>query len=270
MDRRSNVTYITVKPEMVVHEIEKDKSLNLIGAPVQDRPEPADSRRGDRRVAIVDAAESLFLEQGYERTSLAAIIKRSGGSLATVYELFGNKQGLLRAVVERARDMGDIGSGMCERESGAEMLREFAYRLSEHMTAPRSIALMRVVIAESLRDPEFGRGSTVYQNHNGDAAAGGANPNLGPIATAPFYALRLYPSDIGTSAGLVTDEFSRVLDTHSRPIVGLYACGNDMQSVMGGTYPGPGITLGPALAFAYLAASDATARLAGSGERADR
>ena len=55
-------------------------------------------------------------------------------------------------------------------------------------------------------DLEFGRGSTVYQNHNGDASAGGPNPNLGPIATAPFYALRLYPSDIGTSAGLVTDE----------------------------------------------------------------
>jgi predicted oxidoreductase len=107
------------------------------------------------------------------------------------------------------------------------------------------------------RDPEFGRGSTAYQNHNGDAAAGGANPNLGPIATAPFYALRLYPSDIGTSAGLVTDDTARVLDAGNRPIARLYACGNDMQSVMGGTYPGPGITLGPALAFAYLAAMDA-------------
>ena len=141
---------------MVVHKVEKDKSLNLIGATVHDQ-EPADSRRGDRRIAIIDAAESLFLEQGYERTSLATIIKRSGGSLATVYELFGNKQGLLRAVVDRARDMGDMGSGMCALESAADMLREFAFRLSERMTAPRSIALMRVVISESLRDPEFGR-----------------------------------------------------------------------------------------------------------------
>ena len=53
-----------------------------------------------------------------------------------------------------------------------------------------------------------------------------------------------------------------MLESDSRPIAGLYACGNDMQSIMGGTYPGPGITLGPALAFAYLAASDATAMLA--------
>jgi succinate dehydrogenase/fumarate reductase flavoprotein subunit len=119
------------------------------------------------------------------------------------------------------------------------------------------------------RDLEFARGSTLYQNHNGDASAGGLNPNLGPIATPPFYALRLYPSDIGTSAGLVTDDAARVLDTGDRPIAGLYACGNDMQSVMGGTYPGPGITLGPAIAFAFVAASEAIRRL-GLPERSDR
>jgi succinate dehydrogenase/fumarate reductase flavoprotein subunit len=123
--------------------------------------------------------------------------------------------------------------------------------------------------ARTGRDLEFARGSTVYQNHNGDASATGSNPNLGRIATAPFYALRLYPSDIGTSAGLVTDDVARVLDSGNRPIVGLYCCGNDMQSIMGGTYPGPGITLGPAIAFAYVAASDAT-RLLGSPERPDR
>jgi predicted oxidoreductase len=109
----------------------------------------------------------------------------------------------------------------------------------------------------------------VYQNHNGDASGTGSNPNLGPIATAPFYALRLFPSDIGTSAGLLTDEDARVLDAENRPIAGLYACGNDMQSMMGGTYPGPGITLGPAIVFAYVAASDAARRL-GSPERSRR
>jgi FAD binding domain len=67
------------------------------------------------------------------------------------------------------------------------------------------------------RDVEFERGSTVYQNHNGDPVAGGINPNLGPIATAPFYAVRLYPSDIGTSGGLVTDDAARVLDSSNQP-----------------------------------------------------
>ena len=85
----------------------------------------------------------------------------------------------------------------------------------------------------------------------------GPIPTSVSIATPPFYALRLYPSDIGTSAGLVTDDAARVLDAGNQPIAGLYACGNDMQSIMGGTYPGPGITLGPAIAFAYVAVSDA-------------
>lgn len=123
--------------------------------------------------------------------------------------------------------------------------------------------------ARSGRDTAFGRGGTVYQNHNGDAKASTANPNLGQIATAPFYAVRLYPSDIGTSTGLVTDDAARVLDSANRPIAGLYACGNDMQSVMGGTYPGPGITLGPAIAFAYLATSDVVRSL-GLSQRPDR
>ncbi len=139
----------------------------------------------------------------------------------------------------------------------ADTIEQLALRLNIDPGQLRETVDRMNLYAQTGRDPEFGRGSTVYQNHNGDASAGGANPNLGPIATAPFYAVRLYPSDIGTSSGLVTDEVARVLDAGNQPIAGLYACGNDMQSVMGGTYPGPGITLGPAIAFAYIAVSGA-------------
>ena len=59
--------------------------------------------------------------------------------------------------------------------------------------------------------------------------------------------------DIGTFAGLVVDEKTRVLDANRQPIKGLYAVGNDAASVMGGNYPGAGITLGPALTFGYVA-----------------
>ncbi|WP_277185833.1 FAD-dependent oxidoreductase [Caballeronia sp. BR00000012568055] len=109
-------------------------------------------------------------------------------------------------------------------------------------------------------DEDFHRGSTDYQNANGDANWSGPNKCLGPIGRAPFYAVRLYPGDIGAATGLVTDTDARVLNHDDRPIDGLYACGNDMQSVMGGVYPGPGITLGPGLAFGYLAARHAAAR----------
>ncbi|MEX3856071.1 FAD-dependent oxidoreductase [Paraburkholderia sp. BR10923] len=109
-------------------------------------------------------------------------------------------------------------------------------------------------------DPEFQRGTTDYQRANGDANWPGPNPCLGPIVRAPFYAVRLYPGDIGAATGLVGDDKARVLNRDDQPIGGLYACGNDMQSVMGGVYPAPGITLGPGLAFAYLAARDAAMR----------
>lgn len=59
------------------------------------------------------------------------------------------------------------------------------------------------------------------------------------------------------SAGIVTDENARVLSQDGTAIAGLYACGNDMDSIMAGAYPAPGITLGPALTFAYLAAKHA-------------
>jgi FAD binding domain len=107
--------------------------------------------------------------------------------------------------------------------------------------------------AETGDDPEFKRGETAYHRINGDAAHTGANPNLGSIKTGPFYAVRLVPGDIGASTGLVTDEWAQVLGADNRPIGRLYAVGNEMQSIMGGTYPGPGITIGPAITFAYRA-----------------
>jgi succinate dehydrogenase/fumarate reductase flavoprotein subunit len=109
-------------------------------------------------------------------------------------------------------------------------------------------------------DEEFGRGSTPYQRLQGDATLGGPNPNLGPIAKAPYYAVRLYPSDTGAATGLLIDQYARVTDANGVPIAGLYACGNDMHSITAGTYPGPGITLGPALAFGYIAARHAVQR----------
>jgi succinate dehydrogenase/fumarate reductase flavoprotein subunit len=101
-------------------------------------------------------------------------------------------------------------------------------------------------------DPKFGRGSTIYQRHLGDAGHL-PNPCIAPIEQAPFYALRIVPSDLGTAIGLKTDICARVLRDDGSPIVGLYACGNDMGSIMNGNYPGPGITLGPALTFGYIA-----------------
>ncbi|WP_158815151.1 FAD-dependent oxidoreductase [Methylocapsa sp. S129] len=101
-------------------------------------------------------------------------------------------------------------------------------------------------------DPEFNRGKNYYNRLLGDAAVK-PNPNLGPIEKAPFYALRIIPSTLGTACGLKTDRDARVLDDIDNPIPGLYACGSDLASPMRGYYPGPGIALGPAIVFAFRA-----------------
>lgn len=117
-----------------------------------------DERRIIRRQAILDAAEALFLEYGYPSVSLNAIVQRSGGSLATIYQMFGNKQGLLRAVVDRNSDesLRALETLFASDLSPRRILEEFAVGYLTFAASPRSIAFMRLVIAESLTDPEFG------------------------------------------------------------------------------------------------------------------
>ena len=131
--------------------------------------------------------------------------------------------------------------------------------------APNALAANVARYNETARrgeDPEFGRGSDAYQRYLGDAEHK-PNPCVAPIEHPPFYAIALYPGDLGTAAGLATDENGRVLGLDARPIENLYACGNDMSSIMNGTYPGPGITLGPALTCGYLAAMHMAGRRMG-------
>jgi len=120
--------------------------------------------------------------------------------------------------------------------------------------------------AEAGHDPDFHRGETAYQRNLGDPAWPGPNPSLGPLAQGPFYAVRLYPGDIGAAQGFATDADARVLDASGTPIPGLYAVGNDMHSAMGGVYMAPGITIGPGLVFARQAARHAAARVPASGK----
>lgn len=112
------------------------------------------------------------------------------------------------------------------------------------------------VAASQGADPDFGKGSTSYNRYLGDPD-NRPNPCLAPLEKGPFYAIRLHPGDIGAATGVVTDPRARVLDAHGAPVSGLFACGNDANSIMGGAYPGAGITLGPALTFGYVAAHTA-------------
>ncbi len=106
--------------------------------------------------------------------------------------------------------------------------------------------------ARSGQDPLFSKGSFAYNRYQGDASLS-PNPCVAPLERGPFYAIKRVIGDIGTFAGLKTNESTQVLNAAGKPIKGLYAVGNDAASVMGGNYPGAGITLGPALTFGYVA-----------------
>ncbi len=118
-------------------------------------------------------------------------------------------------------------------------------------------------------DSQFAKGSTAYNRYQGDALIK-PNPCMAPIEHGPFYAIKLVIGEIGTFAGLATDASCRVLTRDRRVVPGLYAVGNDAASVMGGNYPGAGITLGPCVTFGYVAGMHlANAAAAAAGTAAD-
>ena len=102
------------------------------------------------------------------------------------------------------------------------------------------------------KDPDFHRGDSAYDRIYSDPGVK-PNPNLAPLTKPPFYSVKVWPGDLGTKGGLLTDEHARVLDKKGNPIPGLYAAGNSSASVMGHTYPGPGSTIGPAMVFGMIA-----------------
>lgn len=102
-------------------------------------------------------------------------------------------------------------------------------------------------------DPDFGRGRNAYNRYQGDEDHH-PNPCLAPIDKPPYYCVSILPGDLGTFAGLRTNGHGQVLARDGSTIPGLYAAGTDMASIFGGSYPGPGTTLGPAMTFGFICA----------------
>ncbi len=120
-------------------------------------PPRGEQRRQRRREAMLEAARSLFLERGYDAVTLSEIVRRSGGSLSTLYELFENKAGLLGAIVgdERFEGIERLDAIAACGASPAETLAFVAASIQCDLTAPGVIGLMRIVMAESLRNAAF-------------------------------------------------------------------------------------------------------------------
>jgi succinate dehydrogenase/fumarate reductase flavoprotein subunit len=100
-------------------------------------------------------------------------------------------------------------------------------------------------------DPRFGRGSTSFNRYLADPA-NRPNPCVAAIGDGPYYAVKVVVGDLGTFDGLRTTTVGQVLRDDDTVVPGLYAVGNDRASIMGGNYPGAGITLGPAMTFGFI------------------
>jgi succinate dehydrogenase/fumarate reductase flavoprotein subunit len=105
--------------------------------------------------------------------------------------------------------------------------------------------------AQHGEDRQFGRGTTSFNRYLGDPDHK-PNPCVAPVAQGPFYALKVVMGDLGTFDGIATNVEGAVLREDGSAIAGLYAVGNDRASIMGGNYPGAGITLGPIMTFGYI------------------
>lgn len=110
-------------------------------------------------------------------------------------------------------------------------------------------------------DEDFGRGASHHNRLMGDPN-NRPNPSLGLIEKGPFHAVKIWPLDVGTSGGLVTDEFARVVHKDGSPVDGLYAAGNITAPVVGPTYPGAGASIGAGITFGYVAARHVAGDLA--------
>jgi succinate dehydrogenase/fumarate reductase flavoprotein subunit len=150
-----------------------------------------------------------------------------------------------------------VRSGYLKR---GESLEELAQACGIHAAGLKQTVVRLNAGAGQGIDEEFNKGADVYERFNGSRGHT-PNPCVAPIEAAPFYAVKVVPGDIGSFVGLQTDEHARALDAQRRPIDGLYVAGNDAASFMGGTYPGAGITLGPAMIFGHIAAKHALQRL---------
>ncbi len=150
------------------------------------------------------------------------------------------QNGMVKSVLKRGNSIAELADAM-----GVELA-----------TLEATIARFNSFAVKG-EDPDFNRGAAAYDKMYGDPSVT-PNPSLAPLDKGPFYAMPIYPGDIGTNGGLLTDDRARVLDQAGKPINGLYAIGNNAASSMGESYPGAGVTIGPALTFGYIAARDMT------------
>lgn len=170
--------------------------------------------------------------------------------------LFAHGLGMIRPHTPKAALRKYVRNGYVHR---AETIAALAAQIGVDPSALEATVRGNNAAAVTGIDEEFQKGTSSFGHQYGDPTHT-PNVNLGPIEKAPFYALAVVPTPLGTAIGLSTDAHARVLDAAGEPVAGLYACGNDADSPMAAEYPGAGCQVGAGMTFGYVAAKHALAR----------
>jgi len=189
------------------------------------------------RVAILDAATGLFLEHGYDRTSLARVAESAGVSKATLFKQFPTKAELFEATVLAA---GDAPAGELVDPPTGDFragLTALGIAYVELLNRPRMEDLIRAVIAESQRFPElrertFNFGTlpvfaALGRYLRAENAVGSANVDDPDVAAAQFLGMIstvvFWPRLVHGNWSLTEEETRKVVDESVRTIVARYA-----------------------------------------------
>jgi len=229
----------------------------------EDRPRPLFMERSLPFSLVVNQAGKRFMNEAASYHDAGNLIYQANGPDAGTIPSW-----LIFDAKYRSRYMVGLmipGAPVMDRflpEAMRKILRKSTTLagLAVEIDVPKQALLQTVDrfnrMAKTGRDLDFQRGESAYDRHFADLSVK-PNPTLGPLEKGPFYAIPIYPCDLGTNGGLVTDAAGCVLDRQGQIIRGLYAFGNAASSVMGPSYPGAGATLGPAMTFGWIAAHHA-------------
>lgn len=188
----------------------------------------------DKRAQIVRSAAELFFENGYARTSMAAVATRAGGSKATLYNYFPSKDALFGAVIEASApvfDWLDDVLGVPD-QTATQVLMEVGRAFYRSFARREALALFRVVLAEGPHFPEireifwkdFAEATfATFSDYLVKAAARGeihvSNPQ---VATRQFFALVRGDLHLRMVAGVVESPSQAEIETFLQENIGLF------------------------------------------------
>jgi succinate dehydrogenase/fumarate reductase flavoprotein subunit len=221
------------------------------GAPVFDDSSPARNLPGS---LVVDATARRFANEGGLFQEFGYQLAHPGGRRLPAWLIVDQR--FVDYYGERS--FGSRGPGTDAWRS-APSLADLGALI--HIDSGRLEATVRRFSegAADGKDPDFGRGSTAFDQEWGDSERDGPSACLAPLAQPPFHATRIYAGSSGTTGGPKVDQQSRVLDRDGQPIPGLFAAGNAVSGPFGGVAIASGSTLGPAVVFGEIAGRGAAA-----------